>query len=201
MKKFRLTATILAFALVLGIMGFGVYAATSPTFQISNQILFTPASGQAYFSAALSTQSKSTVEAAEGTWAALDGVTTIATDPSKPDATVTTGAAQEISDFNFATNHMYRISIVVTNTTTAADDMSVVITNLPIVAGSGFSVTASDNMAISGTTATLKADYLIDHGQSATITLTYQITDFTASITVDQNITVTISVPTVTPEP
>ena len=191
MKKGKLIATCVAATLILSLMAFGVYAALTTSFSISNKILFTASTDQAYFTSTLTTYKKADDEAATE-WVVLDAERTIKTDDSQQDATVTENAENTITDFDFSANQFYKITLVITNKNNAKD-MQVKISNIPT--SENFTVTLTSNMtAIDAGSTELKAENLIAPGDSATIELTYEIINYSNTFEVNQDLSVEISV-------
>ena len=191
MKKGKLIATCVAATLILSLMAFGVYAALTTSFSISNKILFTASTDQAYFTSTLTTYKKADDEAATE-WVVLDAERTIKTDDSQQDATVTENAENTITDFDFSANQFYKITLVITNKNNAKD-MQVKISNIPT--SENFTVTLTSNMtAIDAGSTELKAENLIAPGESATIELTYEIINYANKLEVNQDLSVEISV-------
>ena len=93
MKKGQLISTCVAATLILSLMAFGVYAALTTSFSISNKILFNASTDQAYFTSTLTTFKKADDEATTE-WVVLDAEKTIKTNDSKQEATVTEKYAQ-----------------------------------------------------------------------------------------------------------
>lgn len=186
MKKFRFIATTIAFALVLAVMGFGVYAAVSPSFTISNQILFTPATDEARFYATISTYTRAnpTAELSE----AIDAVG-VSWGVNEP---VFTDPQTTLSDFVFAADRqVYVLRITITNLS-GKNGMSVTVSGIPTDVA-GLEVTASTGATINNGVATL--DQAIAKSADATLELNYRITDFTKAISVtDHRLMVTLSV-------
>ena len=185
MKRFRFIATTIAFALVLAIMGFGVYAAVSPSFTISNQILFTPATEEARFYATISTYTRETPTAELSEAIDTVGVSWGVDEPVFTDPQTT------LSDFEFAANRqVYVLKIDITNLS-GKDGMTVRVSGIPTAAG--LEVTATQGATIDNGTATL--DTTITNGDNSVIELNYRITDFTKPINItDHRLLVTLSV-------
>lgn len=191
MKKGKLISTCVAATLILSLMAFGVYAALTTSFSISNKILFNASTDQAYFTSTLTTFKKADDEATTE-WVVLDAEKTIKTDDSKQEATVTENAENTITDFDFSANQFYKITLVITNKNNEKN-MQVTISNIP--SNDNFTVTLTSNMtAIDAGSTELKADNLIAPGDSATIELTYEIVNYSNTFEVNQELSVEISV-------
>ena len=190
MKKGRIIATCVAFGLILSLMAFGVYAALSTSFSISNKILFTAANDQAYFSAELSTYYKTDDEAQ---WKGMDPPKTIKTLDTEIEATVDS-PSNTITDFNFGTAKYYKITLVVTNKS-QSENMKVTIRNLP--QSEYFMITPSENMTVIDNGMTELQGAMIAKDASVTIELTYQIVNYAHTFEVNQNLTVEMSIPQV----
>ena len=178
MKKFRLIATSVAFGLVLAIMAFGVYAAVTPAFTISNQILFNPSSEATYFSAEITTYSKAT---AADEFVELDAVQTVSNADSA-DGSLEQNKPVTIENFNFNNNVAYKIKIRITNNTDK--QMTVAISD----------VAQHDAIEVSEASAKPYDSYTIEASQSGEVELVYEIVDYTEVINLSQTLKVALSV-------
>lgn len=178
MKKFRLIATSVAFGLVLAIMAFGVYAAVTPAFTISNQILFNPSTEATYFSAEITTYKQAT---AADEFVELDAVQTVSNADSA-DGSLEQNKPVTISNFNFNDNVAYKIKIKITNNTDK--EMTVAISD----------VADHDAIEVSEANAVDYASYTIAAGDSETVELVYEIVDYTEVINLSQALKVALSV-------